>query len=820
MNSFLYDFRYGFRALYKNRGFTLMAACTLALGIGASTTMFGVINAILLRPLPFDHPDQLVRIYSTKASVSEGPSPLNVRDFAAQNHTFERMAVYDTWRKNVSAMPGSTEPEQLPVGLVSAEYFEVLRVRPLIGRLFTPEENIWGKHFEAILTYEFWQTHFSGDLSILGKTIRINDEPYIIVGVMPNTLPGWWLEGRHGRTQLWTPFAPSATVWDERSRGDGDFFAIGRVKDGTSLDQARGDLKQIASRLAKQYPLDQGISADIRPLAEDRVGKLRPMILLLMGAVTLILLIACSNVANLLLARNSSRNREVALRMALGAEQFAVMRQFMAENLALGLLAGIIGGLLAWWGCTTLAHFHPIQLPHLAMVGIDVHVMLFALALSIISSVLFGSFPAWISSRLNLSESLKEGGRAKTSTKGRQHLRRAFVASEMAFAVMLLIGTGLLVQSLLRLREQDPGFRVDHILRSHLFLPSTQYANPTRITSFVDQYADRVRSLPGVVDATISAACPPDDQWVQNFTIAGRPATTLAELPTATLNVTDSHYLKTLGVPLLKGRGFTDADSDSNPPVALVNHAFVQRYFPQEDPIGKVIQLGLPREMTFFNGSNERLTIVGVVGDAMNRGLSLPAGPEIVGLFRQLPDLNYGFKNLIVRTTLNPLDLSTSIGQQLHSLDANLPFAEVSTMGDIMAAQTAARRYTTSLLVLFAVLGVVLSIVGVYGVISYVVTQRTAEIGLRMALGARREDVVWLFLKQGLGMALVGAFVGICGAWLLRQMVSELVFGISPADPATFIGAALLLIGFAGAASFLPARRAASTDPMVVLRNE
>ncbi len=820
MVSLLHDLQYGFRTLRKNPGFAVIATCTLALGIGASTMMFGVINAIFLRPLPFHQPDKLVRIYSTKGSDSRGPSPLDVRDYAVQNHTFERLAVYDTWRKNVTITSRSIEPEQLPVGLVPAEYFEILGVRPLLGRLFTPEENQWGKHFEAILSYEFWHTHFSGDPSILGKTVRINDEPYTIVGVMASNIPDWWLEGRHGKTQLWTPFAPSATVWDETSRGERDFSAIGRLKAGVTLAEATADLKTIASNLAAQFPADWGVSVELRPLAEDRSGNLRPVVLLLMGAVVLILLIACSNVANLLLARNSGRTREVALRMALGAGKLSVIRQFTAENMALGIVSGVGGCVLAWWGCATLARVHPAQLPQLELVGIDFRVLLFGITLSILCSVLFGSFPAWIGSQLNMSESLKKGGRAKTTSQGRQHLRRILVASEMAFAVMLLIGSGLLMQSLLRLRDQDPGFRVDHILRSHLYLPAIQYASPAQITTFVDQYAERVRALPGVVEATISAACPPDDQWIQNFTIDGHPVNRLEEVSTATLNVTDSHYLQTLGVPLLDGRGFSDSDTDTSVSVALVNHAFIQRYLPNENPIGKVIQLGLPREIAVSGRSNNRLTIIGVVADAMNRGVALPPQPEIDGLFRQLPNLNYGFKNLLVRTKLEPMELSTPIRQQLHSLDANLPFAEVSTLGEIMSAQTADRRYTTGLLVLFALFGVTLSVIGVYGVISYLVTQRTSEIGLRMALGAHRANVVWVIMKQGMGMAILGTIAGMGGAWALRQLISGFLFRVSPADPLTFICAAFLLIAFAGAASLLPARRAASIDPVSALRHE
>jgi putative ABC transport system permease protein len=814
------DLRHGIRMLRKSPGFSAVAVLTLALGIGASTTMFGVMNAILLRPLPFDDPDRLVRILSTKGDSVTGPSPLDTRDFGAQNHTFEQVVVYDTWRKNVSANAESSEPEQLPVGLVPAEYFEVLKIQPLLGRLFTAAENRWGENFVAVLSYDYWQTHYGGDPSAVGKTVTINDERYNIIGIMPDSIPSWWLESPHGRTELWTPFAPYATVWDETARGNRDFSSIGRLRPGVTLEQGQADLQRIANNLAAHYPLDREVSVVIRPLADDRVGGLRPVVVLLTGAVLLILLIACSNVANLLLARNSDRGRELALRMALGAGKPVLMRQAMAEALTLGLLAGGVGCLLAWTGCATLAHVHPTRLPQLSTVEIDFRVLIFALAISLISSVFFGAFPAWVSSRVNLLDSLKEGGRTNAPTKGRQLVRRLFVVSEMAFAVMLLVGTGLLVQSLLHLQEQRTGFRVDHLLREHLYLPTVRYPNPVNVTHFSDDYSSRVRQLPGVEEATISAAYPPDDQWIQNFTIENRPASRLQDVPTASFNVTDSHYLHTLGIPLLKGRNFSDSDTDTSVPVALVNQAFVSSYFPLEDPIGKQIRLGLPQPMVATSAANTRLTIVGVIGNWMNRGLALPPEPEIVTLYRQIPDLNYGFKNLIVRTALDPLQLASPIRAELHALDANLPFAEVSTMDDIMAEQTADRRYTTGLLILFAACGVLLAVIGVYGVVSYSVTQRTGEIGLRMALGARREDVVWLVVRQGLGMAAIGSAIGLTGAWIFRQAVARLVFGVSPADPLTFAIAAFLLMTFAVAACVLPARRAASTDPMLALRWE
>jgi putative ABC transport system permease protein len=825
MSRFVDDIKFAFRQFRKNPGFTSVVVLTLALGIGASTAMFGVMNAVLLRPLPFRDPDRLVRILSTQDGNVEGPSPLDVRDFAAANRTFEKMAVYDSgWRKNVSALPGSIEPEQMPVGLVPAAYFEVLGIKPLMGRLFTDEENRWGNQFEVILSYDFWQTRFQGDPSILGKTARINDEPYTIIGVMPSGLPSWWFNSPRGEVKLWTPFVPYLTAQEalreQSNRGSRGSWAIGRLKTGVSIEQAQADLQRIADNLSARYPLDRGVGVTLRPLQDDRVGDLRPAVLLLMGAVILILLIACSNVANLLLARNSDRTREIAVRVAIGAERSALIRQFMAENLALGILGGTVGCTMAWWGCAAIASVHPAQLPQLVAVKVDFYVLSFGFAVSVLSSLLFGTLPAWVSLRVNPSEAFKEGGRSNIAARGKHWLRHSFVAGEMALAVMLLVGTGLLIQSLLRLQNQQPGFRVDHLLRTHLFLPPVRYSNSSSITRFCDEYAARVRQLPGVQDVTISAAYPPDDRWIQDFTIENRPVSRLEDIPTATFNVTESHYLHTLGIPLLRGRNFLDSDTEAGLPVVLINQAFADRYFPSEDPVGKQIRLGLPQSIVASSAPNIRFTIIGVMGNIMNRGLALPPESQITALFRQTPDLNYGFKNLIVRTALDPLQLVTPVRQQLHSLDANLPFAEVFSMDQIMQQQTADRRYTTGLLTLFAVFGLALAGIGVYGVVSYVVAQRTNEIGLRMALGAQRGDVLWLILRQGLGMAAVGSLAGLLGAWILRQAVAQMVFGISPADPATFSAAALLLIIFAVAASLVPARRAMKVDPIVALRYE
>ena len=824
MRGFTQDLRYALRQIRNNPGFAWIAIVTLALGIGASTTMFGVLNAVLLRPIPFSEPDRLVRIFSTQRGTILGPSPLDLRDFSAQNHTFENMAVYDVWRKNVSFNSSSTEPEQMRVGLVSAEYFEVLGIKPLMGRLFKEEENRWGNNFLAIISYSLWQARFDGDRAIIGKTIRINDEPYIIIAVTPSEIPDYWVGTPSGKTEVWTPFVPYVSsndnVWAESSRGDRGWGAIARLKSGVTIQQANADLEHIAGSLAMQHPVDRGIGVKLQPLQEDQAHNLRSVLHLLMGAVVLTLLIACSNVANLLLARNSGRTREIALRTAMGARPPALIRQFTAENLTLALLGGMVGCALAWWGCAIVARVHPSQLPQLAGVRLDFRVLAFAFVTSVFSSLIFGIVPALTNLQVSPAETLKEAGRASTSSRSRKNLGRLFVATEIAFAVMLVIGTGLLIQSLLRLQNQSAGFRSDHLLRTHFFLPPVRYPGTASITRFCDEYVSRVRQLPGVRDATVSAASPPDDQWKQSFTIDGRPVSRLEDTPVAARNVTDTQYLHVLGIPLIEGRDFSDLDTETSAPVALVNQVFVKKYFPAEDPIGKRLRIGAAQQLGSGRTTDEVFTIVGVIGNTMNRGPALPPMPHFITLFRQTPDLNVGFKTLIVRTALNPLQLATPIRQQLHSLDSNLPFAEVATMDELILQQTSDRRYTTGLLGLFAALGLLLAGIGVYGMVSYVVAQRTGEIGLRMALGAQRGNVLWLIVRQAIGTAAAGAAAGLLGAWVFRNAVAQLVFGISPADPLTFLVAATLLIGLAAAACLMPARRAIKIDPIIALRYE
>jgi predicted permease len=816
----LQDIHYGLRMLRKSPGFTAAAVLTLALGIGANAAMFSVVNAVLLRPLPFSHADRLVRIYSIKDGINlGGPSPLDAREFARRNSTFDYIVSYDAWRKNLSI---AGEPEQVYIGLVPAEYFQALDIQPLRGRLFTAEENEWGNHHVAVITASLWRTRFGGDDSVLGKNARINDEPYTIVGVVPDSVPDW-MEKLHTKINVWTPFAPFPDVWAETNRESRGFTTIARLKPGITIEKAKGDLQVIAAGLAKRYAVDQGMDVTVEPLVNTRVGNLRPALLLLMGAVGLILLIACSNVANLLLARNSLRQREFAIRGALGAGQTRLVRQLLTESLLLSFLGGGAGAALAWFGIRWLAGMRLEKFPQLAGAAIDPSVLLFTLSVAVLTSVVFGVLPAIVSARARPSIVLKEGGRTSTGARGWHTLRRALAAAEVGLSLMLLIGASLLIESLVRLQNSNLGFRADHLLTEHLILPDVRYSDPWKITQFCEQFAERARAIPGVRDVTITDVFPPSYNWKQPFTVIGRAAPRLGDVPQANFGVADPHYLKTLEIPLLSGRDFTAVDTVATSRVTLINETLARRYFPNENPVGKQIEVGSPEDLPRVGGaanSNFRMTIIGVVGDTKNRGLALDPDPDIIALYQQNPEQNFGYKSLVVRTAIEPWQIAGSLRRELHALDGELPFAEVRTMDEILAQQTADGRFSTSLLTIFAGLGLILTMVGVYGVISFAVSQRTHEIGVRIALGAQPRSILRIVLGEGMLLTIIGITVGICGAFALTRFLASLLFDIKPTDPVTFAGVAALLLIVALAACYIPARRAMHVDPMVALRYE
>jgi len=789
--------------------------------------MFSIINSVMLRPLPFQDADRLVRVWSTDKSLVTGPSPLDTRDFNNSSSTFEGLVAYDIWPKNLSGLSGDIRAEQISVGLVPAEYFQILKVQPLMGRYFTAEENQPGKNFVAALNYSFWQSHFDGDKSILGKTVRINNEPYTIVAVMPDVIPEW-MEMPHGKVHVWTPFAQYPDIWKPDHRGDRGFAVIGRLKPGVTLREAKADLSRVAANLSQEYLVDRGLGVDVQWLSDIRVGNLRPVLILLMGAVALILLIACANLANLLLARNSFRYREIAVQSALGASKWVLLRQLLTETLLMAAIGGMLGVTLAWAACSTLERVHPAKLPQLNSITLDINVLLFAVGLSVLTSVLFGILPSLSATRVNLATALKDSGRSATASSSRQYGRQMLAVAEMAFAVMLVIAAGLVIQSLLKFQQQQPGFQADHLLTAHLYLPKTRYIDTTKINEFCRELQERVQVLPGVQSAAIATQPGLPDPtyssngWLQPFTFPGRVPEHAEDIPSVRFGLADSHYLHTTRIPLLQGRDFSDSDIGKLPRVALVNQAFVDRYMPNVDPVEKELDLGIPGKLLGVPPAPDDqmpLKVVGVIGNVKNLGMARPPAPEIIAFFYQYTSRGYngGFKFLLARTKGEPTALIPAIRNTLNQIDPDVPLALVRTVEDMMSLQAGDGRFNAILFGVFAGIGMLLAIVGVYGVTSYLIAQRTQEIAVRIALGAQQGSISWLLIKQGIFIGAIGAILGMTGAFILRQGVAKLVYGISPVDPATFIGAAVLLVCFCILAVVVPIKRALRLSPVAAL---
>lgn len=823
MHSLIEDVRFGFRALRQNRGFTTIAVLTLALGIGANTAIFSFVNAVLLSPLPFPNPDRLVVLHAGEQGRNfVGPSPADSVDYARRNHTLEYFAPFDYWRKNVSIESNNQQPQEMPVGLTPADYFQALGIRPIMGRLFTAEENQFGKHYVAMIGMSLWRHWFASDPKILGRVLRINDESYTIVGVIPDAIPLWMAQLNGAPAQIWTPMTPSANYFGESTRGDRGLTNIARLKPGVTLAQANADLAVIAQQLAKQYPVDKDATVTLSPLADERSGPLRSTLLLLLGAVGLILLIACSNVANLLLVRNSARRREFAVRAALGGSGRDIVRQLLVESGLLALIGSVVGIALAVFARDSFLRIAPGKLPQLASAPIDARVLLFSVAIAMATTVLFGLAPALASTRVNLVDALKEGGRSSTAGIGRRRLRALLVVGEVALTLMLMIGTGLLVRTIARLQSQEIGIRTDQLIRAHMYVPPARYTDSGLLSRFVDTFADHVRSLPGVREATITSFVPPVSRWDQPFSIVGQPVNAEPGLPAVYFGVADEHLLATFGAPLLRGRNFAAADTPSEPPVAMVNQTLARRFFANEDPVGKKIHLGEPGVIPVPGSAlaSEDLTIVGVYGDVRNNGLARPIEAQVLVLYRQVPSLNFGFKDIVVRTSRDPHAIISAMVSELRQMDPGMPLSETDTIDELIVRQTSNQRFTTALLAIFAALGIALSVIGVYGVLASLVAERTHEIGIRRALGAQDENIIWLVLQQALVMGGIGAVIGLASAWGLRELMTKLVFGISTGDPLTFAAGAALLLFAVIAATTIPAWRATRVDPIVALRYE
>jgi predicted permease len=809
------DASYAARVLRSNPTFTIVAVLTLGLGVAVNATMFSVVNAVALQPLPFANADRLVRVLSTKDGAPlSGPSWVDLRDIAQTSRSFERLAAYDEWRKNVSGLGSSTMPEQRIVGLVSKEYFETLGVRPIRGRLFTDDETREGNNYVAAIGERLWRDRFGAAENVLGRTIRINDEPYTIVAVMPDVIPAW-MELRQTGISIWTPFAKTtATSLEQIRGGDANQPNIGRLRPGVSLEQARADVAGMAHRLAAEHVADRGYGATVAPLADARSGPLARVLVILVCAVAFVLMIACANLANLLLARNAVRQRELTLRAALGASRGRIARQLLVETMVLSLFGGLVGLALSFAGCAVVIRCHPDGWPQLAGVGIDARVFAFAAIVSLLAGVAFGAGPAIATSRVDLATRLRSGGRSVAGDRSGGRARSALVVTQAALALVLVASTAILVQSVSHLEHQDLGFRLDHALKAHIYLPPVRYRDANELTRFSDNLGAALRATPGVRMASVTTGYPPTGaRWVQPVSIDG--VTNPVSEPTAYLGISDEWFLRTLGVPILHGRDLSAADAGDAPPVAIVNETFERRFFPGATAVGRQVRLGQGQRN---NEPPRAITIVGVFRDVKNDGLSKAPQPQVVGLNRQLPEFNIEFKDILLRTAGDPLTTVRDVQESLHKLDPEMPLAEVATLQDVVSSATGGLTYTAGLLGAFALLGALLAAVGIYGVIAYRVTQRRNEFGVRMAIGATPGAILALVLRDGVRLGALGAAIGCIGSIAAGRVIGREAFGVSPVDPLTLGGTAAILVLVAAIASFIPALRAARMDPVRILK--
>lgn len=808
METLFQNLRYTIRALRKSPGFTAVAVITLALGIGANTAIFSVVNAVLLRPLPYKDDSRLVVILNKGRNPV---APANFIDWRSQSQSFSQMGAAEYWTPNLT---GTDNPEKLWALHVSPEIFRMLGVQPLLGRMLLPEEQEAGKEHEVVLSYSLWQSHFAGNPEIIGRSVALSGETYSVVGVMPRDFkfaPFWAT-----KAELWAPLALGSRLTD---RSGGSLRVFARLKPGVNLEQAQAEMGGITGRLEREFP---GTNQDMQVLSlrEKVVGNIRPALLVLLGAVGFVLLIACANVSHMLLARAAARREEIALRTALGAGRWDVFRQFLTESLALALFGGGAGLLLAVWGVRVLVALSPAAIPRVETVRVDGHVLLFALAVSLFTGVAFGMAPAWRATAVNLSDALKEGERG-SSEGHRKRLRGLLVGSEFALAVVLLAGAGLMVRTFLALQHVDPGFDPSGVLSVVVSVAGTEQAAAGHTGNFYQEVLQKVSAVPGVQSVSGINHLPlAGDEWGFRFHIEGRPPERPGEELVATYRAVFPGYFRTMRIPILRGRDVSDADNLRAPGVVVINDYIARRYWPGEDAIGKRITFDDPAKNPSW------LTVVGVAKNTARSNWVSPPEEEVFLPYLQSrdyldkPSPPFAYLTLVVRTNRDPATLAPDIRRAIHSLDKSIPLSEIQTMDQVVAEATGQSRFYLVLLGAFATVALVLAGVGIYGVMSYSVSRRTHEIGIRMALGAQGRDVLKLVVFQGIVQALAGVAVGLAGALALSRLMAGLLYGTRATDPATFAAVVLVLSGVAVAASYVPARRATKVDPMVALRYE
>ena len=813
MESLVKDLRYGFRSLLKHPGFTAIAVLTLALGIGANTAIFSLVNAVLLRALPFAEPDRLVMVWEDASFAGfprNTPAPANYADWKAQNQVFEDMAAFDERSFNLT---GDGEPEKIEAYGVTANFFGLLGVRPVLGRAILPEDDKPEANKVVIISHSLWQQRYGGERNIEGRELLLSGEKYTVIGVMPAGFQ--FMESHIG---LWVPIA--FTTEKLADRGSHYLTVFARMKPNITVAQANADIQTIQQRISHDHPEQaRQLGAYVMPLRDQLAGDVRRPLLVLLVAVGFVLLIACANIANLLLSRAASRSREIAVRTALGASRVRIVRQLLIESLLLASAGAVCGLLLAKVSFAFLQRLIPDGLSLSTQLNLDLQVLGFTVMLALLTAVIFGLVPAFQASKIDLNGALKQGGGRTGLNAGGNRLRSFMVVSEVALALVLLVGAGLLIQTFLKLRDQYSGMRPENVLTMRTVLPRSKYADQPQRVAFIKQVLERVKSLPGVVSAGYTTTIPL--VWkggTSGFYPEGR---TLERALGEGLSYDANHrqvspdYLKTMGIPLLRGRPITDGDDERAMPVAVVNETMAKQYWPGEEAIGKRFKLGDPQDDIPWT------TIVGIAGDVRQMGVDEHVKAEMYLPYAQIKEFAfYSPRDLVIRTSIDPLKMVAAVRNEIHQVDAAQPISNIRTMDEVLGEETASRSLAMTLLTIFAALALLLATLGIYGVLAYFVVQHTQEIGVRVALGAQQRNILGLVLKKGMTLTLLGVVIGLGAAFALTRLMASLLYGVSMSDPLTYATTAALISVVAFAACYLPARRATKVDPMVALTYE
>jgi putative ABC transport system permease protein len=806
MENLLSDTRYAIRNLLRRPAFTLIAVVTLALGIGANTAIFSTINALLLKPLPFPELDRVVTIWDkvpSKGVMHNEVTVANYLDWQSQSQSFEQLALYRWWSANLT---GIDPPERIQGFLVTANFLDTIGMKPIMGRNFSAEENQPGKDAVAIITHSLWQRRFGGDPNILNKTITINSIVRTVIGVTPERFN--YPKG----AEVYAPIPMTPELM--KSRGNHSYYVLGRLKPGASVQGSQSEIDNISARLEQQYPeTNKGWGATVFPIVADTVSEYDTALWVMMGAVGFVLLIACANVANLMLARATGRQKEIAVRTALGASRWRIVRQLLTESVIVALFGGALGVLIGYWGIDALRAANPGDAAKFVagwyQLGINAPVLLFTLGLSVLSGLVFGLAPALQMSKPNLNDSLKEGGRQASA--GSHRLRSSLVVFEVALSLMLLVCAGLLTRSFLSLLKNDPGFNPDHLLTMNLVLPAAKYKDDTSRAAFYHDLVQRAKTQPGVESAALVNYIPLGGSNSSDaYLIEGVPEPQPGQENDGRYRVATPDYFHTMGISITRGRGFTEQDKAGAPPVVMVNEAFVRKHWSNENPIGKRIRFYGPLDRAPW------MEVVGVVQDVKHE-LDLPVTPEYYLPHAQDP---WSSMVLVARTSVEPASLAGALRQQVWAIDKDQPVFDVKTMQEVRSGSIALYSFSSVMLGIFAAIALVLAAIGIYGVMAFAVTQRTQEIGIRMALGARTADVLKLVVTHGMKLALLGIVIGLAGSWVLTRFIAKLLVGVQPTDLLTFSIVSLCLLVAAFIACYLPARRATKVDPLVALRYE